>query len=187
MNLIHPPGLFFVITAVLPYLSGFYTFVPLKLKAHPDFILYKRLNALSLEQAIIAGVLFISAWPIAFSLVIQLSRRQPISRTALRPILEGQAYCLGSFLLLCVYSTFVAQLITSLAPIRFLPMLYFYWFIYQEVVIIRREVSIKTMKAIGVFFLSLVAAFALIIFMQILLALAIRGIPLKFLTESVPK
>jgi len=180
-----PPGLFFLLAGVLPYVAGLYTFIPELAAKQAGHLLYRRLAALSPEQALVVGFVYLATLPVGASLVMCSFRHEPLSRSALKPILGIQAYCWGAVLLIGVYPMLIADLVPAVRALRFLAV-YWLWFIYQESVIVSVETKAKPFRAVIIALTSWCAAVVLAGAAQIALALAIGGIPSSWLSSRAP-
>jgi hypothetical protein len=126
------------------------------------------LRSLALENQVLANFIFLISWPLAASLVIQLLKRAPLSRTALRLTLYPQAYCWGAFYFfsyLVIVIRFFGREYSAVPGWIFFGMpivlgLYFFWFIYSEICIIRQQLAVGTGKALSTIGLTYVVGWA---------------------------
>jgi hypothetical protein len=154
------PMVFFVAFCVMPLIGGFRFGLP--------ELAGQALRSLALENQVLANFIFLISWPLSFSLVIQLSKRAPLSRTALRLTLYPQAYCWGAgylFTYLNLEITFLQRDYPAIPGWIFfgtqmVGVLYFGWFIYSEVCIIRQQLTVGTRKALCTVGLSYLVAMA---------------------------
>jgi hypothetical protein len=143
------------------------------------------LRSLALENQILANFIFLVSWPLAASLVIQLLKRAPLSRTALRLTLYPQAYCIGAAYLfgyLAVAITFFRHEYPAAPDWMFsgmliVPGLYFCWFIYSEICIIRQQLAVGTDKASGTLVLIYVVGLAVMLACELMVFISVGKLP----------
>jgi len=168
---------FFVGFCVMPMIVG----LPFGLKGLGG----QALRSLALENQVLANFIFLISWPLAASLVIQLSKRAPLSRTALRLTLYSQAYCVGAayvFGYLAVAITFFRHEYPAAPDWMFsgmliVPSLYYCWFIYSEICIIRQQLAVGTAKALGTLVLIYFVGTAVMLACELMVFISVGKIP----------
>jgi hypothetical protein len=172
------PMVFFLGFCVMPLISGL-PFLGLRGLGG------QALRSLGLENQVLAAFIPLISWPLAASLVIQLLKRAPLSRTALRLTLYSQAYCIGAAYLfgyLAIAITFFQHHYPAAPDWMFsgmliVPGLYFCWFVYSEVCIIRQQLAVGTDKALGTLVLIYVVGMAVMFACELMVFISVGKIP----------
>jgi len=171
-----PPIIFFLLLAVVPAVSS----IPLlaRLEEEGDFLMQTLLQ-LNLESKFLVASVFMAAWPLAASIVIQKLKHEPVSRSGLRNGFYTQAYLFGTvapFVFLSIPGQSIIQ--NNDAPqwlkgLFLIPSVYTTWFLYQEYILVRDQLNRSALKSIGIVTLIFFSGFGLVLIAEIMVLIAL--------------
>jgi hypothetical protein len=169
------PILFFIVLGTLPAL------ILLSAVEEPyrhTWAIRSLLNA-SLEAKILCIAVFLASWPLAASIVLLLLSRKEISRRTLRPVFYCQAYGFGAayfFGYLSIPGYLLTEGSSAMEWWKFLlmaPLLYFNWFAYTEVRLVRAHLKISVVRSLGVLVLMYFAGLVMMLLTEAILIIGL--------------